>query len=186
MSRWFTLIKSAICLHSPHILGCTSHSTADGTNYQLFFLKWNLSGLEHERVGQSANRCLCPLPGRCCSLAYITVSNPNACHWEPVTCGHLSYILIVLIFALQYWAKEKLKVINLFFFLEVCFPVGVLNETLKATDPWAGSKITSDGLLQVLICFWVQSFHVSHRSYLQWHQESLDLCCSALSSLEGR
>lgn len=89
-TRWFTLIKSAICWHSLHIPGCRSLCTADATNYQLFW-KWNLSGLEHDR--ERVNQPIATFgarPDRFCSLADITVLCPNAFQREPVTCGRLS------------------------------------------------------------------------------------------------
>lgn len=63
-----------------------------------------------------------------------------------------------------------------------------VNWSLEGFSRWAGSKATSGGSLQVLIWFLsaVISWNVSHRSYLQWHQENLDLCCSALFSLGVR
>lgn len=100
-TRWFTSIKSAICWLSPRTPGCTSHSTADATNYQLFW-KLNLSGLEHESLSKSAN---------CCSWSstrLLLQFGRYHSHWCDCVPKGLSYmwssvlLFLALIFVLQY------------------------------------------------------------------------------------
>lgn len=108
-TRWFTLIKSAICWNCLHIPGCMSHSTADVTNYQLFW-KLNLSGLDHEGASES-------LLLRSSSRQVLHLGRHHICSSECLPEG-ASYtwssvlLFLALIFVLQYCSKWKYHKVN--------------------------------------------------------------------------
>lgn len=155
MTSWFTLIKSAICCLrslSPHIPGCSSHSTADVTNYQLFVEIKSIRAWNMKDGVKSANCCFASSSGQgffFSSLARIAVVHPLACQKEgcysPVVCPVISRSDLCLKIPLQTNKLQSWRLWEIWLF----FSFRVLIEAAVASD----GEQDNFRSWQVFICF---------------------------------